>query len=167
MTEAMPIPATSDLRDQLAAIGDWWAQATGYDDPLPLAAIVLDELNKLARDLAVLVADFETAMYDLMGEKHVEIDGVGVLERSRAASQERFDSEYLLDQVVQAAVVDAETGEILVPSELLAVLTAHLKAALPVTPSLGWRKTGLSEVLGDSWKDHHSRVAGRKKVRII
>lgn len=161
------MPATSDMRDQLAAIGDWWAQAASYDDPLPLAAIVLDELRKLAVDLATLTRDFEAAMYDLMGEKRVEIDGVGVLERSRASSQERFDSEYLLDQVVRSAVVDADTGEILVPSEVLAVLTASLKAALPVTPSLGWRKTGLSEVLGDAWKDHHSRVAGRKTVRII
>ncbi len=162
------MPQTANLRRQLAEISEWWSStASHYVDPVPLGAVLLAELTAMAKDLSILQRDLEASLYDKMDDRTVQLDGIGVLERSRAAQSEKFESDKLIVKVVDTVRVDAATGEVLLSDDAVEHVLAVLNKALPLTPSLGWRKRGLAAVLGDEWKDYYEKVPGRKTVRFL
>lgn len=114
------------------------------------------ELQALHKDLAMLMRDVEQYVIDTSpsrinraGNKSYPpflVENTAYFEIKRKASRTSWESESLLDRVVTAAVV-GNTGEL--PSKetrtvIDRVVTA-VKAAVPFTASLGWRKGALRE----------------------
>jgi hypothetical protein len=157
------------LADLEAHLAELRIKAKGTDDERAEArneiAALWNDLDAAARDMAALRHDLDTALFDVLDEKVVVLPGIGTYERGFASTKERFEADRLLELVLTRAAIDAETGERVIDEEAIARVRTVLETCLPITPSLGWRKTGLTATVGDMWKGLHSRERGRKTVR--
>lgn len=139
------------LRQELADRGD-------YTQLL----YAIDGLRTIKADLDALLRDCENDAARLMPDKKMVIDNLGQVERKTSISR-KWESEELLTQILKAALTDQQTGEI--SPQLLARVGSILKAALPLTASLGWRVTGL-EALGINIDDYCDKTYGRQTIQI-
>jgi len=141
-----------DLRAALVKEGDWQSLAW-----------IVNEIRKVKADLDALVRECEENVAAMMPNKKETIDGLGVIER-RTTSSRKWDSEGLLRHLVRSTLDPEGTGEL--HYENVLALIDKLKAALPLTGSLGWRVTPLKEngIDVDSWSE---TTYGRSNIQII
>lgn len=138
------------FRGGLAESKDWRALAEG-----------LVQLQEFKKNLGILIDAIETNINELLPEKKVVIEGLGIIEK-RTSTSRKWESETLIDHIVRECL-DTGTGEI-TPSDVFR-LVETLKKVLPLTASLGWRTTALKEIGFDP--DSYSDVTfGRKTVSI-
>lgn len=148
----------ADLDDQI--------KAAIVEHDLDEMARLLKAVNEAKQALSILDRYLQGAIYDTMEAKHRLVGGVGALERQRPGKTARTDSEALLSRLLTRAVVDPESGEMLVDTATVARIENALSKALPITASLGWRHGGLDE-LGVEWRDLHTTEPGPKSVRLL
>lgn len=160
--ERIPRPPgqSQGLRPLREAIGLASAQAkelaeAGERDTLAYAYVELEQLRK---DLGLLCADVEQyviqtspSRVNRAGNTAYDpflVEETAYFEIRRKSSRTAWDSESLLDRVVTAAVIGDGNGEL--PSEetrrVVDRVLAALKAVVPFTSSLGWRKTSLRDM---------------------
>lgn len=118
-----------NLRASLAEQGDWNALAVG-----------LRNLTELKNQLTVVLQMIEKDIYELMPDKKSFVDGVGMIEKRRGNTK-KWESEKLLRDIVRARLYN-EDGEV-APGTMALIET--LEKVLPLTASLGWRSTALTE----------------------
>lgn len=152
---------TDPIRAALAGLLD---EVLAADGDVAALARILRLVADLKADLAALDREVQAALFDAMPGRHRVVAGVGTLERATATKLDRFDSERLLDDVLAVAFTDPSTGEVFDPS-VRARVRAVLEQVLPITPSLGWRRAGLTE-LGVDWRSLHSSEKGAKTVHL-
>lgn len=139
-----------DYRTELVELQDWDALTRG-----------LVNLNNFKNNLLALIQSIEADIYNLLPDKKVVIEGVGVVEKRRTNSK-KWDSEGLLNNIVRSKL-DNGTGEI-TPTDVFN-LVETLKRVLPITPSLGWRSTELKKENIDT-DDYCDITWGRPSVTI-
>jgi len=150
------------LRRQLADLADQLDDATAVES---IQALV--DLNELNRDLGRLRSILERQAHSRMSMIRLEVPGVGPVLKSRTGVSDRFDSDGLLAAVLDKAAVDEETGEIVLDAAARATVTRALNRCLPLTASLGWRKTGLTELLGRGWQRKYlTQSAGEPALKL-
>lgn len=140
-----------DQRKELAEAGEYERLIYG------LAALV-----PLLRDLRELERALKQDIAELLPEKRVEVEGVGVVERRTSTSYKGWQSEDLLREIVQSCSTVDENGELHTdPERLIAVL----KQAVPFTGSLGWR-VGVLRDLGFDVDEWSTSTPGPATVQI-
>lgn len=167
----MPDSSTPDQEGARAALDrlDAVREAAVFLDDVHALAALLKLIDILKAEIAALDRSVQVDLYDLLDAYQTETPS-GVLIKSIGKEKPRFDSDTLLDRLVAKAyedrppVVDPATGEVIDQEREKADLRATLTLALPINPSLGWRKTGLNQ-LGVPYKDLFSYEPGAKTVR--
>jgi hypothetical protein len=107
------------------------------------------------------VQAIEADIYDLLPQKKLPVEGVGLIEKRRSSSK-KWDSESLLNDIVNFSL-DNGTGEV-TPTDVFNLIET-LKKVLPLTASLGWRATALKDIGVDV--DNYTEVTyGRPTVQI-
>ena len=139
------------LRQELADRGD-------YTQLL----YAMQGLRSIKADLDTLLREVENDVARLLPEKKMVIDDIGQIERKTSISR-KWESENLLTSILKETLTDKETGEL--SPQLLARVDSVLKAALPLTASLGWRVTGL-QALGIDPDDYCDKMFGRQTIQI-
>lgn len=140
-----------DMRAQLVKEGDWEQLCRAVSG-----------LQRIYRDLGILLRECEEDAARLMPDKTAEVSGLGFVQR-RTASSRKWESESLLMDVCRQVLDPEGTGEIQ-PSRVVELI-AVLKKIMPITGSLGWRVTALREQGIDP--DEYSDVRwGRKSIQI-
>lgn len=120
-------------------------------------------LRAIKADLDTLLREVENDVTRLLPEKKMAIDNVGQVER-RTSITRKWESESLLTSILKETLTDKETGEL--SPQILARVDAVLKAALPLTASLGWRVTGL-QAIGIDPDEYCDKTFGRQTIQII
>lgn len=139
-----------DFQNTLAKSGDWEALAAG-----------VVQLIEFKKNLSILIDTINHNISEILPEKKVALEGIGVIER-RVPTNRKWESETLLDHIVRECL-DNGTGEI-TPADVMNLVDV-LKKVLPITASLGWRTGALKEIGFDP--DSYSDVSfGRKTVSI-
>lgn len=138
-------------RAELATTGDYQQLLAGWQ-----------YLKRIKADIDVLMRATEDDITRLMPEKKMVIDGIGLIER-RTTSTRKWDSENLMKDLCRSSLDPDNTGEITMSG--VANLLANLKAALPLTGSLGWRVTALKE-LGIDPDYYGEATYGRQTITI-
>lgn len=124
---------------------DAQAENLAIDGQTDLLAFGLDRIRELRRVLGDLERNVESHIVDLMAGKTEAVDGLGTLERRRGTDRKAWQSDQLLDAVVQVAVDPEGTGEIGTAGDVLDAVVQAITACVPITASLGWRVTALRE----------------------
>lgn len=119
-----------DYRKDLAENGDWESLCYG-----------LTNLIQFKQNLIALVEAIQHDIYDLMPEKKVVIEGLGVFEKRRSNTK-KWESERLLNDLVNSKLNNG-TGEI-TPTDVFDLIDT-LKRVMPIVPSMGWRTTELKK----------------------
>jgi hypothetical protein len=140
------------LRQELAERGD-------YTQLL----YAMQGLRAIKADLDTLLREVENDVARLLPEKKMAIDNIGQVER-RTSITRKWESESLLTSILKETLTDKETGEL--SPQVLARVDAVLKAALPLTGSLGWRITGL-QAIGIDPDEYCDKTFGRQTIQII
>lgn len=130
------IGAMDERRAELVEAGDWEGLVVG-----------LSSMRRLSADLRALADLVERDVAELLPERRVELEGVGVIEKQKRTTRRAWESDRLLAAVVRKALDPEGTGEIpYSPMEAVAALTGALTAVVPFTGSLGWRVTALRDM---------------------
>jgi len=79
-------------------------------------------LEQASREITQLRARVDTALGEALGQYQTEIDGVGVVKRTKLKDRSAWDKEALLSAVYRSNIVNKETGEIKEESHLEKVL---------------------------------------------
>lgn len=129
------IARMTEHAEALAEAGEWTELIVGL---VPVQQVLGDlrELEKLVKQLIAKT----------IPEKRVTVEGVGTVERRKAATRKQWDSEELLRKIMVRALVDEQTGE--VPSSPMVavdIVMQEVLACVPITGSLGWRVTALKD----------------------
>lgn len=145
-----------DQRQTLEAEGDYASLIVG-----------LDALNTLRRDLGVLATAIEHSALETMPGKRVELhENDLVAEKHWKAGKTVWDPAPLLARVIRTAVDPDGTGELPAPGEILERVEKALTSTAGLTPSHGWRVTGL-KALGIDPGDYREQEGGRYQLSII
>lgn len=139
------------LRQELAERGD-------YTQLL----YAMQGLKAIKGDLDTLLREVENDIARLLPEKKMVIDNIGQVERKTSIAR-KWESEELLNDILNTALVDKDTGEVNI--QLVSRAREILKAALPLTASLGWRVTGLQS-LGLDPDEYSDKTYGRQTIQI-
>lgn len=139
------------LRQELADRGD-------YTQLL----YAMQGLKAIKGDIDTLLREVENDIARLLPEKKMPINDIGLVER-RTSIARKWESEDLLNDILNVALVDKESGEVNI--QLVARVREILKAALPITASLGWRITGL-QALGIDPDEYSDKTFGRQTIQI-
>lgn len=169
----MPDSSTPDQEGARAALDrlDAVREAARFLDDVDTLARLLKLIDILKAEIAALDRSIQTDLYDILDQYETEIAGIGVLVRSLGKEKPRYDSEKLLDRLMAKAydgrpesTIDPDTGEVIDQAKEREALRATLALALPITATLGWRKTGLAQ-LGIEYRDLFEFEPGAKTVR--
>ncbi len=139
---SMP-PALAAIRQSIAASLDDLNDlvAAGDVEAILVGVAVLDTIR---RDIGMLRQAAGTAAADLMPDKMVAIDNVGLFER-KAAAKRTTDWDAILSAVRARALVDSDTGEMVEsPSVAVDRLLELVQAIVPLYKSTGAKQGGLA-----------------------
>jgi hypothetical protein len=118
-------------------------QAIIDSDIEELARIHYD-LQRWRRALTKVAANVEERLAEVMPDKLLELPGLPVMERRRGSTRKQWDSDAVLSRVVRHSLDPEGTGEYPTdPLEAVDRVVTGIKAAAPITPSMGWRVTAL------------------------
>lgn len=105
-------------------------------------------LTTWVRDLRKIAADVEDRLAEVMPDKLLELPDLPVMERRRGNVRKRWDSDAVLARVVRHSLDPEGTGEYPTdPLDAVDRVVSGIKAAAPITPSMGWRVTALRPIL--------------------
>lgn len=160
------IVAADERRAELAEAGDLDALAHG-----------LVAIRDLSSKLRILIGQIDGDVSRLNNERGRDpytIDGLGTLETKRKSARTRWDSELLfgrlVDRICAEGFVDPHTGQMIGDSATAErignLLRDRLAAAVPLTPSMGWRIGGL-KAAGIDPEDYREREMGDYTTRVI
>ena len=139
-----------DYRAELAEAGNWESLCYG-----------LTNLIAFKQNLVALIEAIQVDVYELMPDKKVVIEGLGVFEKRRSNTK-KWESERLLNDIVNSKLNNG-TGEI-TPTDVFELVDT-LKRVMPITPSMGWRVTELKKENIDT--DNYCDVAwGRPTITV-
>jgi hypothetical protein len=139
-----------DYRKDLAEAEDWEALCHG-----------LTNLIEFKQNLSALVEAIQHDIYELMPEKKVVIEGLGIFEKRRSNSK-KWESERLLNDIVNSKLNNG-TGEI-TPTDVFELVDT-LKRVMPIVPSMSWRVTELKKENIDT--DNYCDIAwGRPTISV-
>lgn len=139
-----------DYRKDLAEAEDWESLCHG-----------LTNLIEFKQNLSALVEAIQHDIYELMPEKKVVIEGLGIFEKRRSNSK-KWESERLLNDIVNSKLNNG-TGEI-TPTDVFELVDT-LKRVMPIVPSMGWRTTELKKENIDT-NDYCDVAWGRPTISV-
>lgn len=167
--DRVDMPASVTPLGQLAlALAAVEAAADAIEEDAPLAdlaavAELLDQVTSKARTARELL---NGPLSWSMGDKVVR-EGQFELEARQGAKRRNWQSVELLGEVARRAQYDPETGESLAGAGSAAFQRLHVLVSrcLPITPSTGWKTTGLRDagIEPDEW---HEWAPGRVTVLV-
>jgi hypothetical protein len=136
-------PALAQIRAAIAAsLDDLNALVAEGDVEAILVGIAV--LDTIKRDLGVLRQAAGNAAADLMPDKMMALDGVGLFER-KAAAKRTTDWDAILTAVRQRALVDTDTGEVVDdPAVAVARMEELVRGIVPMYRSTAAKQGGLS-----------------------
>lgn len=174
-TDIEPVAAAPALRDEFRDAEDYLQQAlitldelaTAHpDDAYGLAAAMLIA-NRLKKNATLLSERVELLLHELIPDKQMVVDGIGVIEKSRQSKGTEWDQDATwrsVKHLLRPEFMDEETGEFDPERQELVETVIDLVRGL-VSPPV-WRKTALRaqglEPEGDLCESRY----GRKTVRI-
>lgn len=137
------------LREALYALSGPLAALEGMDDATDLAEalLIVDEVASEAAQLKKIMA---AHLASAMDSKLLEVEGVATFERHRD-SKRTWDHPLVAGQVVEAARIDAESGEVLFDTARVAPL---VDAFLGCAGIAYWRLGELRKLVGDLADKH-------------
>lgn len=129
---------------------------TGVEDALRIAGDVCDffvladaliALRDLKATVAAAYAEVEALALSVMGDKKVEVPGVGLVESKKKAARSKWEHDDLFKHVVariadEELLTDPETGERRPPAAVAAEVVNRLRDVM--SPS--WKVTGLRDL---------------------
>lgn len=157
--------ARRDLGQALTFLASEAARLTD-DTDAPDLARALAVLRDLKQDAATVYADVEQQLLGTMGDRRVEVPGLGVVEAHRRTRRTGWDHDALAADVIDVLVTDA--GEDLAPLEVARELQAAISfGAGKVTRlrALGLAPDEYCQETPDGWsvqlppRDHGNDVA--------
>lgn len=136
-------PALAAIRQSIAAsLDDLNALVAAGDVEAILVGVAV--LDTIRRDIGVLRQAAGNAAADLMPEKMMAIDNVGLFER-KASAKRTTDWDAILSAVRARALVDSDTGEMVEsPSVAVDRMMELVQAIVPLYKSTAAKQGGLS-----------------------
>ena len=112
--------------------------------------------------------DVITAPWAIQPDKLLELPGLPVMERRRGSTRKQWDSDAVLSRVVRHSLDPEGTGEYPTdPLEAVDRVVTGIKAAAPITPSMGWRVTALRSFMeNDELDEYCSTEPGPVRVQV-
>jgi len=152
------MPLLDDV-EQLAAAEDW--------DRLVAGIVALDRIRADLADVRAVAEEHVGRHLAALprGKRRLVVDGVGVAEVSKRRERTEWDWSGLLAEIVRAARVDPDTGEVLVSDA--DALARRLLPLLPLTPSTGARVTSLRDAGIDVDEFRDTEWGDRWVVRVL
>lgn len=184
-----PLPEHSASADLTPSLADRLSAALVHADDVRRTLVEAGDLDALARGLAEIrrmrgelaifesVLDGDVSALNLARPREsgpTVVDGLGALETRRRSAKQRWDSEALfgrlVDRICDEGFVDPHTGERIgdpaTADRIAAGLRERLAAAVPLTPSMGWRIGGLVAA-GIDPSEYRERELGAWSTRIV